>query len=185
MAYRKRDGTVWYTNVPTRSGWKYRSTGVADKSTAKAMDRMLTDLGPRGKRAWDLLDALVDGRLTLGHLYDAYRLNSLDQLRERMQDVDLATKVADWQDSLKARVAEDTRRHYLVHVRTLIPEGRAFWRSELSEEKCAKWLNGLHVDRSTKRKYRAAGNSFFDYLHSVRVLATNPLRAIKAPKENR
>jgi integrase/recombinase XerD len=185
MPYRKKESAVWYTHFPTRTGWKFRSTGVKDRATAKAIERMLADLGPKGKRSWDLLEAVLGGQLTMVELYDSYRNNDLDVLRARMKDVDLEAKVADWQEWLQGQVEPDTRRHYLVHIRSLIPEGKPFWRSQLSEEECAKWLNTREVGRSTKRKYMAAANSFFNYLRSVKVIATNPFREVKAPKANK
>jgi hypothetical protein len=56
---------------------------------------MLADLGPKGKRAWDVLEAVLSNRIRIGDLYDAYRNNDLDHLRERMRDVDLEPKIAD------------------------------------------------------------------------------------------
>ena len=185
MPYRRKGSSAWYTNVATRTGWTCRSTGTRDKPTARAMERMLADIGPKGKRDWDLLDALATGRLTMGDLFDAYRIWDLDGLRDRMQDVDLEPKIADWQEELKGRVALETRRRYLVHLRSLIPEGRPFWRSEFTEEKCAQWLNSRPVDRGTKRKYFAAANSFFGYLRRVKVLKINPLGEVKAPRANK
>jgi integrase len=72
-----------------------------------------------------------------------------------------------------------------VHFRTLIPDGRSYWRSQINGEECARWLNTRPVDRSTKRKYRASANSFFNYLISVRVINTNPFQGVKAPKANK
>jgi hypothetical protein len=40
---------------------------------------------------------------------------------------------------------------YGIHLRTFIPEGKAFWRSSISTEQCVLWLNKLDVSRGTKR----------------------------------
>jgi hypothetical protein len=81
-------------NVPTQAGvWTKRTTGTRDKSLAKAMGRMIDDLGPRGKRVWDLLGALTTKSLTVPDLFDAYSRGQLDELRERMNDVDLEPQV--------------------------------------------------------------------------------------------
>ena len=36
------------------------------------------DLGPKGKRAWDLLDEVAADRLTLGELFDAWKADDLE-----------------------------------------------------------------------------------------------------------
>jgi integrase len=184
MPYKREGSSAWYTNVPTRSGWTYRSTGTQDKATAKAMERMVSDLGPKGKREWDLLDAVTSGHLTLGRLYDAHRFNDLETLKAALNDLDLEPKVVDWQAWLANRVAKDTARHYLVHVRTLVPEGQPFLRSALRREDCSKWLNSRLVDRATKRKYLASANSFFGYLKELGLITQNPFRDLKAPRAN-
>jgi hypothetical protein len=60
MSYRRK-GT-FYVRVPTVSGSVIRTTGTSDRATARAMERILEELGPRGLRAWDLLNPVVDGR---------------------------------------------------------------------------------------------------------------------------
>ncbi|HLQ23574.1 MAG TPA: hypothetical protein VK132_10220 [Gemmatimonadales bacterium] len=71
MVYRRKGKPEYYVAAPTRTGWVKRSTGSIDRGTARAMERMLQALGPRGARAWDLLDAVADRTLSLGDLYDA------------------------------------------------------------------------------------------------------------------
>ena len=204
MVYRRRGRPTYYLKLPTRTGWIQRSTGTSDRATAKAIERMLVDLGPKGKRAWDLLDDVAEDRLTLGELYDAWSNDDLAGLRARRVDVDLAGEVAGWQAWLRDRVAPETATHYLAHLRTLIPEGSAFWRSALTGPAVARWLatrTGLvqkrpkrtkgsrrrpdpeprPVSASTKRRYLAAVQSFAAYLLEVGVLSTNPVRDVSAP----
>src|SRR4051812_18480778 len=96
------------------------------------MARMLDELGPRGRRAWDLLDAVHDDRLTLGALYDAWRMNDLDGLRARMTDENLAAHIPAWRVWLADRVKASTAELYVVHLRTLMPEGKPYLRSEFT-----------------------------------------------------
>lgn len=111
-------------NVPSVSGvWTKRTTGTRDRSLAKAMGRMIDELGPRGKRAWDFLTPLVTKSLTVPQLFDAYSRGQLDQLRERMTDVDLEPQVERWLHSIQGRIAVETREHYELYVRSLIMEG--------------------------------------------------------------
>ena len=124
----------------TRTGWVQRSTGTTDRGTALAMERMLVELGPKGKRAWDLLDDVATGQLSLGVLYDAWRLDDLQGLRACRADVDLCDHLAGWQAWLQDRTKADTAAHYVTHLRTLMPEGHPFWRSQLTAPVVARWL---------------------------------------------
>jgi hypothetical protein len=97
--------------------------------------------------------------------------------------VDLAGEIGGWQAWLHDRVVPEIATHYLAHLRTLIPEGRLFWRSALIGPAVARSLatrTGLvqkrpkrakgscrqpdHAPRpvsaSTKRRYLAAVRSF-------------------------
>jgi len=147
---------------------------------------------------------VVDGSLSLGDLYDAYANNDLDGLRARLADADLAEHVQAWERWLIDRVGTDTRAHYLAHVRTLVPEGQSFSRSQFTAPEVAKWLAtrtglvqkrkraargsrraedrpGRPISGATKRKYLAAVQSFATYLVEVGVLASNPIRDVQAP----
>ena len=168
------------------------------------MERMLVVLGPQGRRAWDLLEKVVDGSLSLGALYDAYTNNDLDGLRARLEDAGLAHEVDGWQAWLIDRVNADTRSHYLAHLRTLIPADKPYPRSQLTAPVVAKWLAtrtgltqkrkpaasgsrraedrpGRLISGATKRKYLAAVQSFATYLVEVGVLTSNPVRDVQAP----
>ena len=96
MVFRRRPRRTYYLYLPTRTGWVQRSTGTSDRATAVAIERMLIDLGPHGKRAWDLLDDVATGQLSLGTLYDAWRLDDLEGLRVRRADVDLCEHLSGW-----------------------------------------------------------------------------------------
>lgn len=174
---------VFYTKLPTRTGWQSVSTGTRDRDTAKAIERMLHDLGPRGRRDWELLDAVADHRLPIGDLFDAWRANHLDRVRTMLGDVDLEPAVARWLRSKAGNIADDTRAHYAMHLRTLIPEGEPFPRSRFTADRCDEWLAGLEVASGTRRKYYTAASQFGDYcVRTLKVLSTNPLRDVDVPK---
>jgi hypothetical protein len=120
-------GGTWFLNVPTQSGtWTKRTTGTRDRSLAKAMGRMIDDMGPRGRRAWEFLTPVLAKTLTVAELFDAYSREQLDQLRERLNDVDLEPYVESWIRTVEGRLASDTREHYELYVRSLFVEGQRF-----------------------------------------------------------
>jgi len=168
------------------------------------MERMLEALGPKGARAWEFLEAVLDSRLTLGQLFDAYRMNDLDGLRATLQDVDLRDHVAGWQGWLRDRVGASSQERYLAHLRTLVPDAAPFWRSGFTGPAVAHWLasrtrlvqkrrpspthpraRGPELPRpisgATRRKYLAAVQSFSRYLRTMGVLDHDPLAGIAAP----
>lgn len=181
--FRPRDHRTWRVKIPTRHGsWRDRSTGTRDKATANAMQRMVTELGPQGKRAWDLLEAVLAGQLSLGRLYDAYRDNQLDRLRAELNDLDLLPLVEHWQEWLKDRVKE--RAKYRGYVMTLAGEG-PWRRSTLTAERVERWLTSLPVAGPTKRKYHAALSSFLGYVRSVGYIFSNPLDHLAPPPSSK
>lgn len=175
-------GAIYFVGVPTQArGWVKRSTGTRDKSLARAMSRMIDDLGPKGRRTWDLLDAVALKSLSVAELYDAFSADSLDQLRDRMHDVDLEPQVDEWLKVIAASVASDTVAHYDLYVRSLIEAHKRLPRSALTHARLVHWLASRKVGRSTKRKYHAAMSGFCEYLKGIGVLTRNPMREIKAP----
>ncbi|MBK8006791.1 MAG: hypothetical protein IPK12_23665 [Gemmatimonadetes bacterium] len=195
MVYKRTGRTGYFVAVPVRKGlavvWVKRATGTTHRPTALAIEAMLGVLGPRGQRAWDLLDPLgettEDGtpRLTLGVLYDHYRAGSLDQLRAKLDDRDLAPLVAPWKAWVAANRSPKTAENYALAVRKLIPEGRPYLRSQATAPVLAAWVDARQVSGSTKRRYRAALQSFFGYCKRQGALATRPLDGVEAPRENR
>jgi integrase len=142
---------------------------------------MIDELAHRGKQKWELLDAVVSGRLSLPMLYAAHSLNRLDDLRDRINDVDLSPLVDEWLAAIGGRVCKDTVEHYRVHVRSLIAEHQSFPRSELTFERLAAWLSSVKRSKATQRKYHAAMTGFCRYLRSRGILTHNPMRDVKAP----
>ena len=175
-------GRRWFVKVPTNSGrWIQRATGTTERTIARAMARMIDELGPSGKRDWDLLNAVASGELDIPVLYDAYHTNDLNGLREQLRDIDLEPFVQSWLDVLESRVAADTVAHYKLYVRSLIVSNQRFPRSALSYPRLSSWLASHEVGPSTRRKYHAAMSGFCEYLRAAGVLAQNPMRDVNAP----
>jgi len=205
MVFRRPGRSTWYVDLAMPGGRVRKSTGTTDRLTAKAVQRCVEDLVSR--REFDLLNAVVNDRISLGELYDAHRDRTLDALRAKLDDVDLAVYVDGWQKWLTDRVGKVSRDRYLVHVRTLIPDGRAFPRSALTGPAVAQWLATrpsltrkrrpakkgsrrkedpapVPASGPTKRRYLAAVRNFTRYLVEIGVLAANPLRDVQAPPPN-
>lgn len=116
---------IYYAKVRRSSGqWVARTCETRDRHLARSMARMVDELAHRGKQTWDLLDSVAAGDLSLPNLYSSYSSNRLEELRERLHDVDLSPLVDEWLNSLAARLSADTIQHYRVHVRTLYREGQ-------------------------------------------------------------
>ncbi len=182
-AYKRVGRSILEVKVPSRDGtWYQRTTGTKDRHTAKRMQQMLHELGPSGRREWELLDAVAARTLSVAALFDAWLRDELGHLRARLEDLDLATKISGWQKQLASHVEPDTAAHYLAHIRSLVPEGEQLLRSRLTQERLTDWLNALECAAATKRKYHASASSFFSYCVQIRALADNPMRRIQAPR---
>lgn len=178
-------GGVYYVGIPTQpSGWVKRSTGTRQRALASNIARMVDELGPRGRRAWHLLEPVANGRLSIGELHDAFSAGptALKELETVLKDVDADSEVEKWLVSISDNVAPDTLQHYSTHVRSLIRKGTPFPLTNLSRATLSNWLSGLACSPSTKRKYRAAMSSFCEYLISRELLANNPMKMVRAPR---
>lgn len=185
-----RPGTrLLYVKVPTkhRGGWLNRSTGTADRTLAMRMGRMLEELGPRGKREIQFLDAIRKSELSVAELYDAYSegADGLEALKRRLLEVDVEPVVTRWLESLRGYVAPDTRKHYQKHVRTLIPQGVRFPSSRLRTAELISWIETIPGKPGTKRKYHAAMSRFCQYLVGLEIINSNPMRNVKPPSPAR
>lgn len=176
-------GGIYYAKVRRSSGqWVARTCETRDRPLAKRIGRMLDELAHRGKQQWDLVDAVASGQLSLSALFAAYASNQLEQLRERMADVDLSPLVEDWLGSLHGRLGADTVQHYRVHVRTFISDDKPFLRSSLTFERLAEWLAKVQRASGTRRKYHAAMTGFCAYLRSRGIIQQNPMQDVRAPR---
>jgi integrase len=180
VPFRRPNRPHWYLELPTPGGSVRKSSGTPNRSTACAIERALRQLVDR--REWDLLNAMADDRLTVGDLYDAVRSQSIDALRDRLNDVDLEPHIGEWLEVHAPNVAPDTLAHYRFAVRTLLPEGKPFPRSEFTSARLEDWLAHYKGKSGTRRKVHAAMSQFARYLVRRHVLSANPLRDVSAPR---
>jgi integrase len=180
-AHRVKGHKTYRVTVPTPTGSVKRYTGTRDKGTAKLYEVMLHELGPKGSRRWDLLEPVVEGRLKLAELFDAWRARDLDGLKARLDDRDLALTLPDWKAWLNDnRVASADR--YVKRLATLHRDKSPWWRSTLTSPAIASWLAGLGVSGATQRTHAAALASFVKYARSVGHLTSDPLAEVLVPK---
>ena len=163
--------------------WKRVTTGTGDKRTATVIGAMVDALVAR--RDWSILDAVCAGRLTLGRVWDAYRLDAeLTEFRQQLDDVDLEPLVAEWETFLKARGTASASR-YVRQVRELIPAGARFPRSRFTRKTISEHLSARAISGSTKNRERAAFSVFAKFLVEREILEHNPVRDVQAAKANR
>ena len=120
-------GRTYYVGVPIAPGqWLKRSTGTSHRKTADAMARMIDELGHRGRRWGEFLQAIATDRLTVAELYDAHIAGKLDDLKSRMEDLDIEPYVEQWLGSMRSSNAKDTIEHYRLYVGSLVKKGERF-----------------------------------------------------------
>lgn len=182
-------GATWWARVPRLEATAVeRSLGIKGKENRDvAVDccRFLSWL--KGRRESFLLDQMATGKVPVGSAYSAYLDNRLPafirELQHGIEDVDLEPFVEKWQREL-ARIGKpnaDTRAKYLRHVRSLIPAGQPFRRSEFTKQRVRDWLDTLGV--SAPNRFRASLSSFAQFLVGDDVIPSNPVRGVKMARE--
>jgi site-specific recombinase XerC len=161
-----------------------RSLGASDKGTAREIEKMLETLHAR--REWQLIEAATFGPSNIGELFDYWRRGDegLDELRAKLGDVDLAQYVEAWARWAERRASKRTVEGYRKQLRVLILEGARFPRSAFTRRHISDALAKLTCSGSTARRYLAAWSSFGSYLVEQELLDANPIRSVKAPRNN-
>lgn len=181
----QKHGRCYWDYVYTGDGRRVRrSLGTNDRTTAREMERMLSVL--RGRREWPLLDAVALKQLTAGKLYDYWRggEDGLREVRAMLADLDLAELVEDWARWAEGRARSGTVAKYEKQLRTLIPEGTKFLRSQFTRRHLSEALAALKCSGSTKRRYHAAWSSFGSFLVEREAMDANPMRSVRPPRNN-
>ena len=143
---------------------------------------MVTELEVRGE--FSILDAVADRRRSLLDVLASYRQDArLVDFKAAMDDVDIELMVAVWHAELVQRGLGSAGK-YLTQVRTLIAEGQPFPRSRFRRKAIAEHLAGLGVTGSTANRHRAALMQFGRWLVEREVLEFNPVRDVRAAREN-
>lgn len=170
-----------YLYVHGRAGRKLRACGTTVPSVVRSMKRMLAEL--RARRQWEFLEPVVDGRLSLGALFDAWVANDLDGLRVRLASIELASYVEPWlADYLSNGKSARNAPIYRSQVQSFV--GRWARSHELTPANVSAWLRGANISSGSKRNRLMALRSFVRYLVRMGVLASNPIRDVETPKKN-
>jgi integrase len=144
------------------------SCGTDLKVVARDVERFVQSL--KATRRWDVLEAIVAGRVKLAAAYD--HRHTLDAFMTQAQDVDLSPLVTEWE-------AAGANAKYVKQVRRMIPTGKPYPRTRFTKGELRKFLDTLPVADSTKNRYRAALSAFAGWLSERDVLEVNPVRSVK------
>ncbi len=206
-AFKAKGRKILETKVPRRDGtWVKRSTGTKDKLTARAIDRMIEQLGAQGKHAWDVLEMVTStpARWTLSDLWRRWtavvsdRVDektgvreepSVDErikaLRAQLVETDLEPLVDKFlkvMEGPSSGISADTAAHYVAGVRTLIAEGKPFFRSQLTPVALTAWIQTMDkVTPSTVRKRGDGMRRFTRWLKGRGVIDHDPMRDVELP----
>lgn len=183
--FRAADRKVWKTRVSLPSGETgIFSCGTSDLATARQVDNAISNL--KRRRQWAPLEAVIERRITLGRMFDAYESGTLDTLLKELRDPDLSVLIDGW----------PTNDAYRMQVRRMIPKGNRYPVSRFTRKAISEFLATLAPHRqseksavrqmsgSTKNRYRAALSVFARWLLEREVIDVNPVRDVRAAKAN-
>ncbi len=160
------------------------SCGTDDLATAHQVVGAVRTL--KRRREWAPLEAVLEKRITLGALFDAYEAGTLESLLKALHDTDLSVLVDEWP-------ANDA---YRMQVRRMIPRGELYPASRFTRRAVSEFLANLAPHRqsekapirvmsgSTRNRYRAALSVFARWLVEREVIEVNPVRDVRAAKPN-
>lgn len=147
------------------------------RSVADAMERWARGLRKGSERRVDVLDAILDGKVTLPKAYDAR--GDLDGLMAQLADVNIALELDAWERYKSgAKKGSGSAEKYRAQVETLLIPGEPFYRSQFTAKRIRKHLASLDCDDATRNRYKAAFSSFARYLVDHDVLERNIVRDI-------
>lgn len=176
-------GGVYYLYIPKQKGGRpvLRTTGTTDPRLYRLMKLMVKRL--KDERRWPLLNAVIDGRLTVGAVFDADRTKALDALEASLSSQALAPHVTAYLAVLKGR-GKDAR--HIENVKRQLDAflGKHTTTADLTNANVTAWLATLKTSSGTARQYCFAVTGFTRYLVAVDVLANYPLSKVVAPDKN-
>ena len=183
--FRAAGRKVWKTRISLPSGQTgIFSCGTDDLATARQVVNVVATL--RRHRHWAPLEAVLERRITLSALFDAYEADKVDALLNQLSDPDLSALIDEW----------PTNETYRMQVRRMIPKGERYPASRFTRKSVSEFLAALAPHRqsdnapvrqmsgSTKNRYRAALSVFARWLLEREVIQFNPVRDVRAAKPN-
>lgn len=173
--------------IDGRQAWKIRlafrgrdrvcGTDTYSLPTAKAMAAWVEGIRRGQERRMDVYQAIVSGRVPLSVAYD--RRGDLDGLMATLSDTNVEPYVGAWKAwKSGAKKGAGSAEKYETQVRTLIPAGVPFVRSQFTAKAIRKHLAALDCDDATRNRYKAAFSSFGRYLEDHAVIDRNIVRDI-------
>lgn len=183
MAYTRDGRPTFYFQARTKHGWRLMSTRTPDRSLARKIEEMWEALATE-HRAWDCLEPVLQRQMKVGALFDLWRDagRKVEELRRRLNDVDLEPLVADFLTVHGKKVKPDSLAHVEFHVRALVPAGKRFPRSQVTIEYLTTQLYAYAGKPGTVRKVHSDWSVFFAYLTDVRMLyERNPMERVARP----
>lgn len=184
MVFRRKGRTFYEFQGRTQTGWIQLRSHTTSKPLAGRIESMWEALASE-HRAWDLLETVTTGRVTIGRLYDLWTETKANpiEMRRLLSDTDLEPLVAEYLKLHSKNVKPDTLDHIEKHVRELIPEGKEYLRSKVSTDSLTQFVYGYTGKRNTVRKVHSDVAGFFGYLTDVKKLfPTNPMLGVKRPQ---
>lgn len=184
MVYRRSQRPTFYMEAKTRTGFKQVCTHARDKKLAQRIEHMWAELA--AVRAWDLLEPVLDGAMTIGALYDRWSTTRADlaAMRFLANDADVTPFVAEWFAVYVTQVERDTAEHALAHVRQFFPLDVVRLMSSVTADWLATGLSRYAGRRNTRRKVHSSLSGFFDYLVTVKKLfPASPMLHVDRPKQ--
>lgn len=185
--YRRTGSRCWWLTVTTRNKSYVRLTsGTHDRAVADDMELMLRSLSRRGSRDWDLIDALLERRVSVPKLYDHWRAGDLDVLRAELDDVDLAPEIKAWEERVSRELKPETVRKYVAQVARIFPrsekgEWEEVMRSTVSRAWLRKQLAAVPGSNTNRLRHHAAWRSLFGDLTKADLFETNPMDGVTPP----
>lgn len=178
-----RRGDTWYLYVQKQKGGVVlRTTGTTEKRLYTLMKALLARL--KADRRWPLLNAIVDGRLSIGAVFDADRVRGLDALEASLSAQRLDPHATAYLATCQARGLAPRNLENIERQLGSFLAGGDKTTADLTTANVTAWLAGLTTSPGTRRQYLYAVTGFTRYLVDVGVLADYPLSRVKAPKKN-
>jgi integrase len=186
MVFKRKGGKSLYFQARLKNGkFKQLATGTPSKPLAQRVSAMRESLAVE-HRAWDLLEQVTTGALSIGRLCDLWTETRYSpvEMRRLLHDRNLEPLVEEWATWYLGEVRADTATHALAHVRELIPEPKPRLISEVSTSWLTQQLTAYPGKRNTRRKVHSSWSGFFGYLTGVHgFFAMNPMDLVPRPAE--
>jgi integrase len=181
--YKPKGRRIYVVKVPRENkAWIPISTGSFHAATARRMQDMVDRLGPKGARAWDILDRLHTRTLSVGELFDRWveAGQDVEQLRQSLRAVNLEPMVEEFLAA--ASCSKDTKEHYRSLLQRLMLEGEPFPVGDFTTARIQKAIDDLKASNATRRKLGAVVRSFANWLITRGVVQNNPVASVRLPK---